>query len=129
MSIFKTIFGSKKEDKSLNWKILDDSNQLNEISSLSNQKPVVIFKHSTRCGISRMVLNQFQNNADFDEDAVVLLYLDLLENRDISNTISKKFGVLHQSPQMIIIKDGVVIHHASHSAIVPSTINNILAST
>jgi bacillithiol system protein YtxJ len=102
MGFFKNLFGSKQEQVSLNWKVLDDKGQIDNAIEVSNKKPVVIFKHSTRCGISRMVLNQFQNNADFDEDTVLLLYLDLLSHRDISDEISNRFGIMHQSPQMII---------------------------
>lgn len=127
MGILNSIFGAKQENKSLNWKVLDDVDQLDKILSISKDKPVVIFKHSTSCGISRMILNQFQNNADFDENAVLLFYLDLLANRDISNAISEKFEILHQSPQMIILNQGQVVHHASHSAIVPSAVNKVLA--
>jgi bacillithiol system protein YtxJ len=126
MGFFNNIFGSKQEQRSLNWKVLDDKIQIDHAIEVSREKPVVIFKHSTRCGISRMVLNQFQNNADFDEDQVLLLYLDLLEHRDISNDISERFGILHQSPQMIILKNADVVHHASHSAIVPSAVDQIL---
>lgn len=127
MGILNSIFGSKQENKSLDWKVLEDINQLDNIMDLSKDKPVVIFKHSTSCGISRMVLNQFQNHADFDEDSVLLFYLDLLAHRDISNAISEKLGIQHQSPQMIILKQGQVVHHASHSAITPAAVNNVLA--
>ena len=126
MGFFNSLFGSKQEQKSLNWKVLDNINQLDDAIKLSKEKPVVIFKHSTSCGISRMVLNQFQNNADFDEDAVLLLYLDLLAHRDISNAISEKLGILHQSPQMIILSNTKVVYNASHSAIVPSAVNKVL---
>lgn len=126
MGILNSIFGSKQDNNSLDWKVLDDISQLDKLLDTSHEKPVVIFKHSTRCGISRMVLNQFQNNADFEEDAVFLLYLDLLAHRDISNALSEKFGVLHQSPQIIILNEGQVVHHASHSAIVPAAVNAVI---
>lgn len=126
MGFFNNLFGSNQESQSLNWKVLDDKMQIDHAIEVSNEKPVVIFKHSTRCGISRMVLNQFQNNAEFDEEQVLLLYLDLLAHRAISDEISERFGIVHQSPQMIILKDENVVHHSSHSAIVPSAIDQIL---
>lgn len=126
MSFLNKIFGSKNVGQSLNWKVLDDKMQIDHAIEASNEKPVVIFKHSTRCGISRMVLNQFQNNADFDEDRVLLLYLDLLAHRDISDEISNRFGILHQSPQLIILRNEEVVHHSSHSAIVPSAVEQVL---
>ena len=75
---------------------MTELSQLNEIEITSTHKPVVIFKHSTRCGVSRMVLSQFQANADFDEDGVDLYYLDLLNYREISNEIAERFQVHHQ---------------------------------
>jgi bacillithiol system protein YtxJ len=128
MGLFSNLFGPKQEQQNLSWQVLNDKNQIDHAIEVSNTKPVVIFKHSTRCGISRMVLNQFEGNAEFDEDAVLLLYLDLLNHRDISNEIANRFGILHQSPQMLILKDGDVVHHSSHSAIVPSAVNQIINS-
>jgi len=124
--MFGSLFGNKSEKKHLNWTRLTDMSQLNEIEVTSSTKPVVIFKHSTRCGISRMVLNQFEANADFDEDAVELYYLDLLSYRDISNEIADRFQVFHQSPQMLIVINSEAVHHSSHAEIVPSTLHRIL---
>jgi bacillithiol system protein YtxJ len=100
----------------MNWTLLTDLGQLNEISELSFQKPVAIFKHSTRCSISRMALKQFENEFNL-EDKVTPYYLDLLEFRPISNEIAGRFGVMHQSPQIILIKDGNAVYTASHSDI------------
>jgi bacillithiol system protein YtxJ len=90
--------------------------QLNEIVNESTEKPVVIFKHSTRCSISRMALRQFEQEFDL-EGKVVPYYLDLLEHRDISNDIANRFGVYHQSPQLILIKEGKAIYDRSHESI------------
>ncbi|KAB1154392.1 bacillithiol system redox-active protein YtxJ [Flavobacterium luteum] len=120
MSVFSNIFGSSdKQDNSkskINWINLTDLGQLNEIISSSNEKPVVIFKHSTRCSVSRMVLKQFENEFDLD-DEVDAYFLDLLEHRAISNEIASRFGVYHQSPQLLLIKDGKSVYDVSHSDI------------
>ena len=119
MSFLKNIFGSNKENQSLSrvgWRQLTDLCQLNEIIDLSTEKPVAIFKHSTRCSISRMVLKQFENEFDL-QDKVVPYFLDLLEHRAISNEIATRFEVQHQSPQLIVIKDGKAIYNASHESI------------
>jgi bacillithiol system protein YtxJ len=71
----------------MNWNALTDLEQLNEIISLSNEKPVVIFKHSTRCSISRMALKQFENEFDLS-DKVTPYFLDLIAHREISNGIA-----------------------------------------
>lgn len=119
MSLFKNIFGSSEEENKtskISWTQLIDLGQLSEIVHVSTKKPVLIFKHSTRCSISRMALKQFENEFDFEEK-ITPYFLDLLECRSISNEIANRFQVLHQSPQIIVIKDGKAIYNASHSDI------------
>ncbi|NNT71499.1 bacillithiol system redox-active protein YtxJ [Flavobacterium sp. IMCC34852] len=119
MSLFQNIFGgsdqSERENK-MAWRTLTDLGQLNEIVNESTETPVVIFKHSTRCSISRMALRQFEQEFDL-EGKVIPYYLDLLEHRDISNEIANRFSVYHQSPQLIVIKDGKAIYDRSHESI------------
>jgi len=117
--MFGKLFGSNKapkEEKELPWQNLTTIEQLDEIELLSKGKTQLIFKHSTRCGISRMVLNQFTEEYDLELNAD-LYYLDLLNYRNVSNEVGYKFQVMHQSPQLLIIKNGVVVAHASHGAI------------
>jgi len=116
--MFKKLFGSSepKEEKLLPWIPLNTINQLEIIAEKSKTKTQLIFKHSTRCGISRMVMNQFVSAYNVDINAE-LYYLDLLNYRDVSNEAGYKFQVMHQSPQLLIIKNGVVVSHASHGAI------------
>jgi bacillithiol system protein YtxJ len=120
MSIFSSLFGrsENQEEKTtkMNWIPMVDLGQLNEIISLSSEKPVLIFKHSTRCSVSRMVLKQFESEFDL-EDQVTPYFLDLLEHRDVSNAIAEQFKVVHQSPQLLLIKNGMSEYDASHSAI------------
>jgi len=119
MGIFNKLFNSSselREEKVLPWQALTELSQLDEIGQLSKGKTQLIFKHSTRCGISRMVMNQFVTMYDLDLNAD-LYYLDLLNYRDVSNEIGYKFQVMHQSPQLLIIKNGTAVAHASHGAI------------
>jgi bacillithiol system protein YtxJ len=119
MSFLKNMFGSNEEKQSVSkvgWRQLTDLGQLNEIIDLSTENPVLIFKHSTRCSISRMVLKQFENEFDL-QDKVIPYYLDLLEFRNVSNEIASRFRVFHQSPQLIVIKDGIAIFNDSHGSI------------
>ena len=118
MGFLKNIFGSSepKEEKLLPWQPLTQVSQLDEIEERSKTKTQVVFKHSTRCGISSMVMNQFVSMYDLDAN-LDLYYLDLLSHRDVSNEIGFKFQVMHQSPQLLIIKNGVTVAHASHGAI------------
>jgi bacillithiol system protein YtxJ len=82
----------------------------------SNTKPVVIFKHSTIRSISRMALKNFEREFDLQEE-ITPYFLDLLNHRDISNAIASKFEVVHQSPQIVLIKEGKAIYNASHENI------------
>ncbi len=120
MSFFKNMFNSSEEKDSnenkINWTELTDLGQLNEIIAISNEKPVAIFKHSTRCSVSRMALKQFENEFN-SSDKVTPYFLDLIAHRDISNEIASRFGVTHQSPQLILIKEGKAIYNVSHSDI------------
>ncbi len=120
MTLFTSIFGDSENKNNnsskINWIPLTDLGQLNEIMELSHQQPVAIFKHSTRCSISRMALKQFENEFDL-EGSVTPYYLDLLNHRDISQEIATRFDVYHQSPQLLLIKEGKSVYDASHSDI------------
>lgn len=120
MSFLKNMFnssdGTNSGEKKINWNELTDLAQLEEIIAISNEMPVAIFKHSTRCSVSRMALKQFENEFK-SADKVTPYFLDLIAHRDISNEISTRFGVTHQSPQLILIKEGKAIYNVSHSDI------------
>lgn len=109
----------------MNWVSLTDLGQLREITDLSHENPVVIFKHSTRCSISRMALKQFENEFTL-KDKVTPYFLDLLNHREISNTIASMFDVVHQSPQLIVVKEGKAIYDASHSDIDADDLNRFV---
>jgi bacillithiol system protein YtxJ len=119
MSFLTNLFGSSEKDKvsKVGWRILADLGQLNEIIELSHQKQVLIFKHSTRCSISRFALKNFENEYDFSEEKLQPYLLDLMEYRAISNEITNRFDVMHQSPQILLIKEGKCVYDDSHDGI------------
>ena len=120
MGLLNKLFGSQVEEseaKMLPWIPLSQSPQLEDIKRKSMIKTQVIFKYSTRCGISRLVLSQFEEDYNFSETDFDLYFLDLISHRDVSNEVSYKFQVIHESPQILIIKNGVTIAHSSHGAI------------
>ncbi|MBL4663969.1 MAG: bacillithiol system redox-active protein YtxJ [Flavobacteriaceae bacterium] len=126
------LFGSKndseaKEEKQLPWKVLTSIEQLDGIVADSKTRPVAIFKHSTRCGISRMVMRQFERSYDIDPEKMDLYYLDLLAYRSLSDEVGIKFQILHQSPQIIVVKNGVVVAHASHNGIQAHELQNFIS--
>jgi bacillithiol system protein YtxJ len=120
MSFLNSIFGSSDNTdapkSNVNWTELTDIAQLLEVTAISNEKPVVIFKHSTRCSISRMALKQFEREYDLNE-TVDAYFLDLIAHRDVSNEIASRFNVYHESPQLILIRNGKAVYDVSHSDI------------
>ena len=130
MSLFG-LFGTKessdkKEVKQLPWQKLTSVDQLDSIVEESKVTPVAIFKHSTRCGISSLVMRQFERAYDLNMDQMKLYYLDLLAFREVSDEVSNNFQVFHQSPQLIVVKNGVVVSHTSHHGINASELHNFI---
>lgn len=118
MNFINRLFTSSPDSENqLDWIPLTNLAQLDEAIELSAHKKVMIFKHSTRCGISSMVLKQFEKKFQPDENSA-LYFLDLLRHRDISNAVADRFQVVHQSPQLLVIENGVCTAHASHYGVV-----------
>jgi len=108
----------------MNWNPINSLDQLEQIKTASFNTPQVIFKHSTTCSISRMALDRFERatppeNVDFH-------YLDLLNYRGISNEIATFFQVHHESPQVILIKNGECIYDESHYGIMMDELKSFL---
>jgi bacillithiol system protein YtxJ len=99
----------------MNWTSITTLAQLDVISERSYSTPVLIFKHSTRCQISSMVLNRLEREEA--PEGVDLYFLDLIANRLISNAIAEKYSVAHESPQVLLIKNGECFYDESHNAI------------
>ena len=103
------------------WHNLTDISQLKDIVILSKEQStnglaVLIFKHSTRCSISSMALHRLETKC-IDDEKLPMYFLDLLNHRDISNEIAHLFSIEHASPQVLLIKNGVCVYHASHTNI------------
>lgn len=128
MNIFKKKLDSSEDQqhtKKMDWIALTDLNQLNEITHLSQSKLVLIFKHSTRCGISRMALKQFENQFEL-QPTITTYFLDLLNYREVSNEIANRFNIVHQSPQIVLLKEGKVIYSASQETIEAQNLRNFV---
>lgn len=118
MSFFSALFSddANKIPNNFPWIPMHDLGVLDEIVTSSHQKPVVIFKHSTRCSISKFALKNFENEYQPDKN-IDFYFLDLIQFRNISNAIASKFEVVHQSPQILLIQNGVCTYHDSHQDI------------
>lgn len=112
----------------MNWNNITEEHQLEDIIEQSHKKPCLIFKHSTRCIISKMALKTFENEFDL-QPYVEAYFLDLLVYRSLSNAIAEKFEVQHQSPQLILIKEGKAVFDASHENISVESIKKYITST
>ena len=118
-NIFKENTSNSTETSNENVKFftLDNMEQFDVIDVISNTKPVVLFKHSTRCSISRMALKQFDAEFNYSEEKINWYLLDLLNHRDLSNEIASRYHVVHQSPQIVVIRNGKAIFNESHENI------------
>jgi bacillithiol system protein YtxJ len=119
MGIFDKFFGNKAEtpkheSTELEWFNLSSIEDFHAALKFSHTQPVLLFKHSTRCSISSSAISRLKRNWKGEQVDVKPFYLDLLNHRDVSQEIAIALEVEHQSPQMIIVKNGESIFDASH---------------
>lgn len=107
---------SKKSSASIQWNHLSDVSQFEQMDEMSNDQPVLIFKHSTRCPISTMSLGRFERSF-IEETSFRPYFVDLISNREVSNEIARRYDVMHESPQAILLSKGKAVYNASHNGI------------
>ena len=110
------------KDLNKDWGYLSEPEQLNELISESSSIPVVIYKHSSRCGLSYITKNKLDEGWEALRSEVRLYFLDLIRYREISSAVAKRFNIRHQSPQILIIKNGICVYNTSHHEINVDTI-------
>jgi len=98
----------------MNWIPLESIEQINTIIEKSQNKPCVIFKHSTRCPISSMAKFRLEGDWDFAIEDMDTYFLDLIAFRDVSNHVAEVFQVHHESPQILLIVKGECTYEMSH---------------
>lgn len=101
------------------WHDLLSTEQVDQAVQNSAHKPVVFFKHSIRCSISTMAMNRLKNLDQSALEKADFYYLDLIAHRPVSNYIAEKLQVYHESPQIIVVKNGECTYDASHMEISP----------
>lgn len=99
----------------MNWIEITEEAQLSNVKTLSLEKPQLIFKHSTRCPVSSMAKTRLERGST--PDNIDFYYLDLIKHRGISQKVAEIFAVGHESPQILLIKNGECIYDDSHSGI------------
>jgi len=122
MGIFDNILNSKnkKEDNkgnSIQWQTLSTEAELMDIVERSKTVPCAIFKHSTRCSISSMAKGRLERQWNVPQTELEIYYLDLIRYRNVSNKIAEVLAIEHQSPQILLLKDGKCVYTTSHSGI------------
>lgn len=110
----------------MDWIKLTSGEELNELISRSHEQPQVIYKHSLRCGTSYLVKENLEDsttlvNADFH-------LLDLINFRSVSNQVSDLFRIRHESPQVLVIKNGICVYSKAHIGIKMTGIENAIAT-
>ena len=120
------LFFNKRKKSMLEWVKLERGSQLQEIEDASKHGPVDIFKHSVRCGVSFAVKRRIERRWDIPSGRLKVYYLDLLARPALSDEIASRFKVRHQSPQMLILRDGRVVFHASHGEIPVDAVRQVI---
>ena len=98
----------------MKWNKINSVNEIRNIVERSHEIPCVIFKHSTRCSISSMAKMRLESSWDISDKEIEPYFLDLIAYRNVSNFIAEELKVHHESPQIILIKNGKVTYDASH---------------
>ncbi|MCX2744699.1 bacillithiol system redox-active protein YtxJ [Mangrovivirga sp. M17] len=102
----------------MTWTEIKEERDLKQAIEISKTKPVLIFKHSTRCAISSMMLSKLERNwNEKSTEKVSPFFLDLISYRNISNLIENSFGIMHESPQALLIHNEKCIFDSSHGGI------------
>jgi len=98
----------------ITWIPVSTRQQVDDIAVRSETLTCLIFKHSTTCSISAMAKYRLEDDWSFGTDEIEAYYLNLLNHRDVSAYIAEKFTVHHESPQILLIRDGDCFFDASH---------------
>jgi len=91
-----------------NFITIDSEEGLESLFRASHAKPVILFKHSNSCGISRGVFNEV---SQINGEVNLIVVQDA---RNVSNLLAERTGIRHESPQAIVLKEGQPVYHASH---------------
>lgn len=115
---------SNKVVEGVKWNELTSVSQIQSLIEESKEQPVLIYKHSTRCSISSMAMERLERSWTSEGNEIKPYYLDLISLRDVSSAVAQTFEVYHESPQIILIKNGKAVYDASHMSISFSAIES-----
>ncbi|MDQ3073551.1 MAG: bacillithiol system redox-active protein YtxJ [Bacteroidota bacterium] len=109
----------------MKWNRIASGTELNNVSSFSHEQPVLLFKHSNRCSISAAALARLERGLD-DATEMKPFLVDVIGQRPISGEIAERLHIEHQSPQVLVIRNGECIYSASHFGIQPDDLKEAL---
>ena len=108
----------------MKWIEINSSDELEQyLNTADKSQPFIIFKHSTRCSVSRMSKQLFEGEWKNNKEVYLI---NVVENRQASNSVAAKFGIQHESPQILVIRNDKCIYDASHSMIDANTVSEYL---
>jgi bacillithiol system protein YtxJ len=110
----------------MQWKYITEPAQIDEIKN--QQGYSLIFKHSTRCSVSMMAKRRFEMDWEAIPADTNMYFLDLISYRNLSAEIAERFQVHHESPQILLIKDGNCVLDASHGDISADEVAEVINS-
>ena len=112
----------------MRWIQLTDLAQLDELDAASGTRPVLLFKHSTRCSISRAAMSRLEREwSSTDDSSITAYFLDLLNFRSISNAIAERYAIEHESPQALIVDQGKCLQATAHFGIDYADVKKVLS--
>jgi bacillithiol system protein YtxJ len=112
----------------MDWIELTDESQIKDIAEFSKTGTAVVYKHSHRCATCTMALDRLERSWKDSEMANAKpFFVNVINARSLSNKISETFGVRHESPQILVIKDGKCVYNASHLGITYEEVKRVAA--
>ena len=120
MGFIKKIFNNNtvNNEPLVNWAMIDGIDTMTEIIDNAKNSTLIIFKHSSRCGMSSSILRKFEKKTSTTfTDKKLFYFLNVIKHKDVSDEIEKRFSIRHESPQVLIVKNNEVIKHDSHYSI------------
>jgi bacillithiol system protein YtxJ len=111
-------------DLKLDWTFLQTTTDID--AAFASESPVLFFKHSHKCGLSTLILDDFEKDWDVNTKVCKIVMINVWHQRDLSNYISDALGITHHSPQVIIVQNNKVLYEKTHGKIKVSGIKRVL---
>lgn len=105
----------KQSSSDIEWEYAKTTSSINAM--ISSNETVLFFKHSYKCGLSAMILKDFESEWDVSKKKCRIVFIDVLKNREISNYLSDITGIRHHSPQAIVTRKSKILYQATHGKI------------